>query len=127
MRNDYSKFTGNWYFLPGRFSPFHLGHKKLICTALAQFGKVQIGIRNTPISEKNPFTIEQRKKMIEKEFQQEIKKGIIDIVVIKDIVGVIRGRKVGWGIFDIELDKETEAISATKIRKRMKNNEKKKN
>lgn len=123
MRNDYAEFTGDWYLLPGRFSPFHLGHATLIRTALKKYGKVQIAIRNTPISENNPYTIKERIKMIEKEFKKEIDKGIVDIVVIKDIAGVIRGRKVGWGVFDIELDKEIESISATEIRKKEAENE----
>lgn len=120
MRKDYAEFSGSWYLLPGRFSPFHAGHKKLIRTALKQYGRVQIGIRNTPITDKNPFTVEERVQMIKSKFEKEIKEGVIDIIVLKDIAGVIRGRKVGWGVFDIELDKETESISATKIRKEIK-------
>ena len=77
MRNDCSEFTGSWYLLPGRFSPLHAGHIKLIRTALKQYGKVEIGIRNTPIGEKNPFTIEQRVDMIKKEFQKEIEEDVI--------------------------------------------------
>lgn len=120
MRKDYAEFTGDTVLILGRFSPLHAGHSKLIRKAIEKFGKVQIGIRNTPIDEKNPFTIEQRIVMITKEFEEEINKGQISWIVLADIKGIVRGRKVGWGVFDIELDKETEAISATEIRKKLK-------
>lgn len=121
MRNDYAEFTGDTVLIPGRFSLLHAGHIKLIRTALKKFGKVQIGIRKTPINDKNPFTVEQRIKMIKIEFEKEIKKGIVSYIILADLKGIVRGRGVGWGIFDIELDKETESISATEIRKQNEN------
>lgn len=42
----------------------------------------------------------------------------IKVIVIPDISEVCYSRKVGWGIREIRLDKETERISATKIRNR---------
>lgn len=119
MRNDHSKCTGDTVLVIGRFSPLHKGHIALIKKALKLFGKVQVGIRNTPIDDKNPFTVHQRIAMLVKAFEKEIAKGTLDWVVLADLKGVVRGRKVGWKVFDLELDKDIEAISATQIRKKM--------
>ena len=69
-----------------------------------------MAIRDTPIDKDNPYTVRERKKMIKTAFPK------IKIIVIPDIEEIVYGRKVGWGIREIKLDAETEAISATKIR-----------
>lgn len=99
----YSLFIGRW-------QPFHDGHKKLIQTVLDEGKNVCVAIRDTPISESDPYTIEEREKMISEVFPQA------KVIMIPDIEEVIHGRKVGWGIRHIELDPETEAISGTAIR-----------
>jgi len=112
--------TGDWSLFIGRFQPLHEGHIKLIRTVLNEGGKVCIGLRDTPINDKNPFTIEQRCRMFEKEFKKEIEENRLKIVVLPDIKEVCHGRKVGWYVREIRLDKETESISATKIREKWK-------
>ncbi len=46
----------------GRWQPFHEGHQTLIDSVLKEGGKVVIAIRDTPISESNPYTVSDRKK-----------------------------------------------------------------
>jgi len=53
----YSLFIGRW-------QPFHEGHKKLIQTVLDEGKNVCIAIRDTPISEKNPYTAQEREERI---------------------------------------------------------------
>ena len=97
----------------GKFQPFHEGHKKLIQTVLDEGKNVCVAIRDTGTDENNPYTSWEREKMIRDVFPQ------VRIIVIPDIEEIIYGRKVGWGIREIKLDAETEAISATKIREKM--------
>jgi len=54
--------------------------------------------------------------MFRKVFDEEIENKKLIIISIPDIEEICFGRKVGWGIREIRLDKTTEAISATKIR-----------
>lgn len=97
----------------GRYSPFHLGHKKLIDTVLGEGKNVCIAIRDTEISEKDPYTYDEREKNIRKIYPNRER---VQIIQIPDIEEVCYGRKVGWGIRQIKLDEDTENISATKIR-----------
>lgn len=55
--------------------------------------------------------------MIKKSFGDKVK-----IIVIPDVDDICHGRKVGWDIREVRLDSKTEEISATKIRKALKNN-----
>lgn len=99
----YSLFIGRW-------QPFHDGHKKLIQTVLDEGKNVCVAIRDTEVSDKNPYSASQRMEMIQAAFPQ------VKVIVIPDIEEVIYGRKVGWGIREIRLDEDTENISGTKIR-----------
>jgi len=103
----YSLFIGRW-------QPFHEGHKTLIEKVLKEGKFVCVAIRDTEISKDNPFSVEERKKMIKKALKKWGER--VKIITIPDITEVCYGRKVGWGIREIRLDKETEKISATKIR-----------
>lgn len=96
----YSLFIGRW-------QPFHEGHRRLIMKSKNPL----IAIRDTKIDSKNPYTYQQRKRMIRRVFPN------IKIIKIPDISEVCFGRNVGYKIREIKLDKKTEAISATKIRK----------
>ena len=52
--------------LIGRFQPFHLGHLAALRFALPKVDKLWLGLgsSNKPIEKNNPFSIEERKKMI---------------------------------------------------------------
>lgn len=102
----YSLFIGRW-------QPFHAGHQKLIQTVLDEGKNVCVAVRDTEISEENPFTAATRREMILKVFPQ------VKVIVIPDIEEVVYGRKVGWGIRELKLDEATEAISGTDIRSKM--------
>jgi nicotinamide-nucleotide adenylyltransferase len=70
----------------GRFQPFHIGHLKVIQDASKEFNFIIIGIGSSQYGNKldNPFTAEERKKMIELSLK---KNGInnFEIALITDI------------------------------------------
>ena len=99
----YSLFIGRW-------QPFHDGHKALIQKVLDEGKQVCVAVRDTPLSETDPYTAEERVKMIQDAFPQA------KVIVIPDIFEVVYGRRVGYGIRELHLDEKTEAISGTKIR-----------
>jgi len=101
----YSLFIGRW-------QPFHEGHQKLIQKVLDEGKNVCVAIRDTEISETDPYTTQERQLMINNIFPE------VKVILIPDIEEVIYGRNVGWGIREIRLDEVTESISATKIRQK---------
>jgi hypothetical protein len=103
----YSLFIGRWQAPQA----LHDGHKKLIQKVLDEGKNVCIAIRDTEVDEKNPLTAEKRKELIQAIFPQA------KVIVIPDIEEVIYGRDVGWGIRETRLDKATEAISGTELRR----------
>lgn len=108
--NKYSLFIG-------RYQPLHAGHVALIRKVLDEGKNVLIAMRNTDRDVDNPHSLLDRRRMFEEAFGPEIKDGRMAIMMIADIDEVCYGRNVGWGIRQIKLDPETEAISATAIRK----------
>lgn len=103
----------------GRYQPWHDGHKALIDSVLAEGKNVCIAIRRTEISESNPYPAIERLRMIRETYPAN-KFPNVEVVIIPDIEEVCYGRDVGWGVREIRLDAETEAISATKIREQQK-------
>ncbi|MFM2357716.1 MAG: adenylyl-sulfate kinase [Candidatus Parcubacteria bacterium] len=97
----------------GRWQPFHDGHKTLIGVVLKEGKKVLIAVRDTPISEGNPYTLTERVDHIRKLYKDNPN---VEVIPLPDITEVCYGRDVGWGIRKIEVGKEIEDISATKIR-----------
>lgn len=96
----------------GRYQPLHKGHIKLIRKVLDDEGKpVVVALRDTAVDEKNPFTTKERKGMFKKEFGNKVK-----VIVVPDVEEVCYGRKVGYKVRKIRLDKQTEEVSATGIR-----------
>jgi len=109
----------------GRYQPLHEGHIKLMNAVLDEGKDIIIALRDTPIQDTDPYSVEDRIDMIKKEFPDVVvypKKGRIVICAIPDMSEVVFGRGVGWGVRQIKLDSKTEQISATKIRKKMKEN-----
>jgi len=72
--------------LIGRFQPFHLGHLKAFHFALSKVDKLCIGLgsSNKPIEKNNPFTAEERKKMILSSIDDSMKEKI-SIYFIPDV------------------------------------------
>lgn len=97
----------------GRWQPFHDGHKALIGSVLNEGGRVVIAVRDTPVSENNPYSVTERISNIRAIYKGNLN---VEVIPIPDIKEVCYGRDVGWGIRRIRLTKEIERISATKIR-----------
>lgn len=95
----------------GRWQPFHNGHKFLIDKALSEGKHVCVAIRNTEISEKNPYTTEQRREMIWRIYGDTVK-----TIVMPDIESVNIGRKVGYAVNRIDPPDDITKISGTNVR-----------
>jgi len=102
-KQKYSLFIGRW-------QPLHQGHITLFEKVREEGREVLIAIRDTELNDDNPYTIFERQQMIKE------KVPYARVIVIPDITEIVYGRKVGWGIREIRVDKEIENISATKIR-----------
>ncbi len=107
MYNAHKKFA----LFIGRWQPFHNGHKYLIDQALAKGENVCVAIRNTEISHKNPFTVEQRTEMIQRVYGNKV-----EVAVIPDIKSINIGRKVGYDVNRIDPPCDIAKISGTNIR-----------
>ena len=101
----------------GRWQPFHDGHRALIDFVLAEGKPVLIAIRDTPISQSNPYSVQQRAEMIRATYPDE---ALVAIMMIPDISEIVYGREVGYGIREIRLAPSVEAISGTAIRREAK-------
>lgn len=106
------KTKKQYSFFIGRWQPLHEGHLALFDKVRQEGKKILIGIRDTEISETDPYSVSERIEMIRHRVPDA------EIVTIPDIEEVVHGRKVGWGIRQIQLDEMIENISATKIREK---------
>lgn len=100
----------------GRWQPFHAGHKAMIETVLKKQKSVVIAIRDTIISEKNPYTVFERWSMIQNELNKY--NHLVKIIIVPDIDEICYGRDQGYEIRRIDLPKSIENISGTKIRQK---------
>jgi adenylylsulfate kinase len=100
----------------GRWQPFHKGHRSMIEPVLKSGKPVVIAIRDTDLSEENPYSVPERRNMIQRWFKKY--GDLVNVVVIPDIDEICYGRNVGYAIRRIS--HAGEAISGTKIRKRLK-------
>jgi adenylylsulfate kinase len=101
----------------GRFQPFHDGHRKCIEKILTTCDRCIVLMRETEYTEKNPFDVEKRKAMIREAFPDTAQ---VEIQIFTDPgaeLSVFIGREVGYEL--IQLDEQTENISATDIRKKL--------
>jgi len=97
----------------GRWAPFHDGHKYIVDSYVNTGKPVVIAVRDTPLSEKDPFSAELRKSRIE-----QIYKGntLVSVIIIPDIDTVSVGRGVGYSL-TVTPD-EIKSISGTKEREK---------
>lgn len=100
----------------GRFQPWHEGHSAMVEKIINEGKNVCIAVRDTPMNDQNPYGLSVRIGEIHKLYLSEVACGRIKVIRLPDIEEVVYGREVGWGIREIRLDKEIEAISSTKIR-----------
>ena len=102
----------------GRWQPFHDGHYTLFKEIIKKTGQVCIQIRDVQGVDDNPFDFETVKKNIEDRLNPEFE-GHFKIMMVPNITNICYGRGVGYKIEEIELSKEIQEISATKIRAKM--------
>lgn len=103
----------------GRFQPFHKGHKEVFIKSLKKNNQVAILVMDSfNINKKNPLTFRQVSKKIRNTLKEYKNKFII--IKIPVVGHVVYGRKVGYKISKIKLNKKIESISATKIRNKIK-------
>jgi len=105
----------------GRWQPLHTAHITLFQQSLSEGKKILIAIRDTEVSEKNPYTADQVKTNIEIQFIDEVLSGDVEVIIIPDICEVAFGRGVGYDIVEYIPPKEIAEISATKIREKLRN------
>tara|TARA_Y100000816_G_C25898871_1_gene468899 strand:- start:28 stop:420 length:393 start_codon:yes stop_codon:yes gene_type:complete len=115
--------------LLGRWQPWHDGHLALFKRALAKTGQVVIQVRDVKDSsggrgqEDNPFSFEEISKNIEKKLLlsgYQINKEFI-IQFVPNITNITYGRGVGYKIEQESFESDIESISATEIRKNLRN------
>ena len=102
----------------GRGQPFHDGHYTLFKEIIKKTGQVCIQIRDVQGVDDNPFDFETVKKKIKDRLNPEFE-GRFKIMMVPNITNICYGRGVGYKIEEIELSKEIQEISATKIRAKM--------
>ena len=111
--------------LLGRWQPWHEGHLALFERALVKTGQVVIQVRDVKDSsggegqEDNPFSFEQISDDIIKKLSKSgytINEDYI-IQLVPNITNITYGRGVGYKIEQESFDSKTESISATNIRK----------
>ena len=107
MYNAHKKFA----LFIGRWQPFHNGHKFLIDSAIAKGENVCIALRNTEISEHNPYTVGQRTEMIKRIYGDTV-----NIITIPDIKSINIGRKVGYDVNRVDPPENIGKISGTNVR-----------
>jgi len=104
----------------GRWQPFHDGHYALFEEIVKITGQVCIQIRDVQGVEDNPFDFETLKKNIEERLNPKYQNRF-KIILVPNITNISYGRGVGYKIEEIVLPDHIQKISATKIRKELRN------
>jgi phosphopantetheine adenylyltransferase len=102
----------------GRWQPFHDGHYALFEEIIKKTGQVCIQIRDVQGVDDNPFDFETVKKNIDHRLSPKYKNRY-KIILVPNITNICYGRGVGYKIEEIVLPEEIQKISATKIRKEL--------
>lgn len=101
--------------LIGRYQPFHDGHKALVKEAIKRTGQCCIALRDVAGTDKsNPYDFNKVSANIMEacvEFGNKV-----TVVELPNIMDVFYGRGVGYNIEQLDLSKDLQDISATKIR-----------
>ena len=113
--------------LLGRWQPWHDGHLALFKRAIAKTGQVVIQIRDVKDSSggegqnDNPFSFSEISEDIEKKLLVSGFKNNKDYIIqfVPNITNITYGRGVGYKIEQESFENEIESISATNIRKKL--------
>ena len=111
----------------GRWQPWHDGHQSLFKKCILKTGQVVIQVRDVQGAsggegqEDNPFQWERVCKNIEEKLLTDgFERGVhYEIMLVPNIVNISYGRGVGYTFEEEVFEEEIESISATKIRKKM--------
>ena len=111
----------------GRWQPWHDGHQSLFKKCILKTGQVVIQVRDVQGTsggegqEDNPFQWESVCKNIEEKLLTDgFERGVhYEIMLVPNIVNISYGRGVGYTFEEEVFEEEIESISATKIRKKM--------
>lgn len=114
--NGYAMFIGRW-------QPWHKGHRWLIDQQLEQGKKVLLCVRDVHKDEKNPWSAYEIMMNLANELEDLIEDGKVRVIIIPDIESVNFGRGVGYDVIEHVPPADIAKISATKIRKRMSEDE----
>lgn len=101
----------------GRWQPWHEGHQTLFEEIIKKTGQVNIQVRDVQGVGDNPFDFDTVKKNIEAALISY--KSRIKITLVPNITNICYGRGVGYKIEEIILPENIQKISATDIRKKM--------
>ncbi|MBE19400.1 MAG: cytidyltransferase [Gammaproteobacteria bacterium] len=113
--------------LLGRWQPWHEGHQELFKRAIKKTGQVVIQVRDVKGvsggsgNDDNPFDWDQVCENISTSLSKDgYERGVhYEIMLVPNIVNITYGRGVGY-VFEEEVFEDSiEEISATKIRKKM--------
>ena len=115
--------------LLGRWQPWHQGHLALFERALAKTGQVVIQVRDVEGSSggegqnDNPFSFEEVSQDISQKLLLSGYKINEDFVIqlVPNITNITYGRGVGYEIEEESFSSDIESISATNIRKKLRN------
>lgn len=118
INTELNRKSDQTYVFLGRWQPLHDGHRTIIDSAADNGEKIVIGIRDTELSEKNPFTAQERKELITNVYSDYPN---VEVMIVPDIDTVAIGRDVGYSI--ISVPEEIAEISGTKTRKEYKKSE----
>tara|TARA_R110000782_G_C14674955_1_gene399382 strand:+ start:25 stop:798 length:774 start_codon:yes stop_codon:yes gene_type:complete len=105
----------------GRFQPWHPGHQALFDRAMAKHEQVVLMVRDMPTDDTNPYPAHE----VIENLQQSLCEfaGKVKIEVVPNILNITYGRSVGYKIEQEVFDDATHDISATQIRKQMREEE----
>ena len=102
----------------GRWQPFHDGHYALFEEIIKKTGLVCILVRDIQGVDDNPFDFENIKSKIVEKLEPKYKNRY-KVLLVPNITNICYGRGVGYKIEEVVLSEEIQKISATKIRKEM--------
>ena len=113
--------------LLGRWQPWHDGHLALFERAIEKTGQVIIQVRDVKNSsggegqDDNPFSFNEISENIKKKLSLSGYKNNEDYVIqfVPNITNITYGRGVGYKIEQESFESDIESISATKIRKKL--------
>jgi nicotinamide mononucleotide adenylyltransferase len=101
----------------GRYQSPHKGHMHIFNTYLSQGQPVLIAIRDIEPDEQNPLNAAEVQRLWEAVYKDN---ELVKVIIIPDIASVNYGRGVGYEINQIDVPGAVSAISATEIRRQVK-------